>query len=204
MYTLILIHTYAYHRISLDIISIIIVTIDRTLPMLCEGLLSAEMSVPHRRWLCHSTVIDRFRWDCSRQFRWNESSGAEFFSQNETAGLSAENPSERRNGGGYIKNLLRKTKKLASGLTQKPDWIPPFFGEGHQPVHMCLFFPPSAKWGRFWQRSTRRHRSLVFRRPPLEKGAVHGTSHCRHRAFGRRTPGTKRPSEDLKALADLP
>lgn len=126
------------------------------------------------------------------------------FSQNETAGLSAENPSERRNGGGYIKNLLHKTNKLASGLTQKPDWIPPFFGEGHQPVHMCLFFPPSAKWGRFWQRSTRRHRSLVFRRPPLEKGAVHGTSHCRHRAFGRRTPGTKRPSEDLKALADLP
>lgn len=59
-----------YHRIPLDIISsIIIVTIDRTLPMRCEGLLSAEMSVPHRRWLCHSTVIDRFRWDCSRQFR---------------------------------------------------------------------------------------------------------------------------------------
>ena len=64
--------------------------------------------------------------------------GRNFFSQNETAGLSAENPSERRNGGGYMKNSLHKTNNLASGLTQKLDWIPPFFGRGISNVHICV------------------------------------------------------------------
>lgn len=210
MYTLILIHAYGYIIAYHWILLVVLLLLPLIEPYLCDV---KACCLP--KWAFHTGVGCATRLSsivsvgtAPGSFAETNRAGRNFFSQNETAGLSAENPSERRNGGGYIKNLLHKTNKLASGLTQKPDWIPPFLGRGISQFTKVFVLPTwRAIQGADFDSDQPGDIGLSSFEGHLSKRAR--TSSARQtvptwRAFGRRTPGTKRPSEDLKALADLP
>lgn len=138
-------------------------------------------------------------WNCSRQFHWDASTGAELFSQNETSGLS--NPSTKDACCLWNVVLFKRKKLRLHGCLQNEihirsklrnnsyhSWLPAIN------IKLKFYIPnlPIASWSRFCDQPD-------F--SPFEGHLFRGRSHPPAPAKGLRERSGHRKN---KALADLP